>query len=1113
MVMGGTAGSVARASAEPVWSFYALADSTAEPGGTAIYRLQLGNVGQTATNGTLVTFTASFPAGLKATNVTTLTEAATGPAAWSCPSTTFPAAKVTCSDSTDSFPTGTGGVTMIQIAVAVNEALEPGVLKTATFELSGGGAASKRTAASITVGPLPRFGLSAWDGFTGDANGTPFTQAGGHPYESSVSFELNTRNEPEPLDGPLWPVAPLRDTYTAVPAGLIGNPSAVLQCTAAELVHTGDTGTSEPFCPSGSQVGDILIRANSKLFHDSYGPVPIFNMVPPPGVPARFGFNVLGVAVELDAKLRSEGDYGITLVSHGIPEGLPVFGSIVTLWGDPASPAHDLERACPGGIPPANGGAHCPSGIPEKAFLRNPTSCGGAQALKTTMSVDSWDAPGRLNANGLPDLSDPAWSTMSFVQHQAPGYPYPSSEWGAPVQIEGCDNVPVKGNLSAQTTSIETQVPTGLEVNLEVPNPGLENVNGIAASDLNAARVTLPVGVTINPSQAEGLGACSPQQYATEEVSFHPDPSHGCPSDSKIGTVEMHTQLLSEVVDGDVYIAKPHENPFGSLIALYVVLKSPERGVLIKIAGKVSLDPQTGRIVTTFEHLPQLPFEKFTFRFREGARAPLVTPSLCGTYQTEAQLAPWSDPAKPITSRSNFQIVQGIGGAACPSGSVPPFDPSVTTGSVNANAASYTPFYLRISRNDGEQELTRFSTVFPDGLTGNLTGIPFCPNAAIEAARTRTGQQELASPSCPAASEIGHSIVGAGVGSVLAHTPGKVYLAGPYHGASMSVVSITSATVGPFDLGTVVIRFALRINPSTAQVEIDSAGSDPIPHIIDGIVVHVKDIRVYVDRPNFILNPTSCDPMSISNAVTGTGADIASSSDDQTVNTATRFQVGNCSSLSFRPSFHVSTSSKPSRKNGESLDVKLTMPKAPLGTATNIAKVKVDLPRQLPSRLETLQKACLDSVFNSNPAACPAPSRVGTATAITPIVPVPLSGPVYFVSHGVRKFPDLVIVLQGYGITVDLSGETFISKKGLTSTTFRTVPDVPVGTFELHLPQGPYSALASNGSVCNVKGGLKMPTALVAHNGTTIHQNTKIAVSGCAKRHARGGRHAKRGKK
>jgi hypothetical protein len=468
-----------------------------------------------------------------------------------------------------------------------------------------------------------------------------------------------------------------------------------------------------------------------------------------------------------------------------------------------------------------------------------------------------------------------------------------------------------------------------------------------------------------------------------------------------------------------------------------------------------------------------------------------------------------SAPLSPQHLTGSLAIENGIGGGPCPSGGIPPFHPGIVAGTLNNSAGAYSPLNIRITRNDGEQEITRFTSILPPGLTANLTGVPFCPDASIEAAKHVSGAQEEAQPSCPAASEIGHSLAGAGVGSVLAYTPGKVYMAGPYNGAPFSIAAITSAKVGPFDLGTVVVRQALDIDPETAVVTVDAKASDPIPHIIQGIVIHVRDIRVYIDRPRFMINPTNCDPLNFAATVDGAGADPANPADQMPVTVNDSFQLANCQNLAFKPLFKVSTSGRTSRSKGASLSVKLAYPKAPQGTQANIAKVKVSLPKQLPSRLTTLQKACPDSTFRANPAACPAGSRVGRAKAITPILPVPLTGPAYFVSHGGARFPELIIVLQGYGVTLDLHGETFISKKGITSSTFRSVPDDPIGSFELTLPQGPGSALAANGNLCKIK--LKMPTAFTAQNGDVIHRSTPITVTGCARHKVRkASRHHKR---
>jgi hypothetical protein len=854
----------------------------------------------------------------------------------------------------------------------------------------------------------------------------------------------------------------VRTVIVNTPAGFTANNTAVPTCSESQLLSGREI---ESACPPGSQVGTFTLRLN----FNTEGRVryPLYNMeVTNPGIAAEFAFKTGLFTVYLLATIRP-GDDGITVTSpNNVTIGEPREVT-VTFWGVPAAAAHDPQRGqyCEyvglpretchlGGLSP---------GVPPKPFLSTPTSCSGAP-LVATIEADSWEHP----------------EVWSKEQSEIP-------------PIVECERIPFAPSIEVQPSTRSAESPSGLDVSLVVPQTW-EKPETLATSNLKDTTVTLPEGFTINPSAGSGLGACTPQQYESETYSSLP--GEGCPPESKIGSIEIETPVLAEKIPGAIYIAKPYDNPFDSLLGLYVVAKDPARGILIKVAGKIVPNPVTGQLVTTFENTPQQPFDKFTLKFRPGATAPLVSPPACGAYTTLAALTPWAAPLQSRLVSSSFEVTQGVREGPCPSGGVPPFHPQVISGTDNNDAGSYSPFYLRILREDGEQEITRFTTVLPPGLSGNLSGIPFCPEADIEAARVATGQQEIENPSCPAASEIGHTIVSAGVGTVLAQTPGRIYLAGPYHGSALSVVSITSAKVGPFDLGTVVIRFALHINPTTAQVEVSASGSDPIPHIIDGIVVHVREIRVYMDREKFILNPTNCDPMSISETITGAGADPADPADQVPVTATAPFQAADCSSLQFKPGFAVSTSGKPSKADGESLTAKLTVPGA-LGTQANIARVKVELPKQLPSRLTTLQKACTAATFEANPANCPPASVVGYARALTPIVPVPLEGPAYFVSHGGEAFPSLVIVLQGYGITVDLVGSTFISKSGVTSSTFKTVPDVPVGTFELMLPQGPFSALAATGSPCKSK--LSMPTEFVAQNGAVLDQSTKIAVTGCPK--------------
>ena len=565
------------------------------------------------------------------------------------------------------------------------------------------------------------------------------------------------------------------------------------------------------------------------------------------------------------------------------------------------------------------------------------------------------------------------------------------------------------------------------------------------------------MGYTVNPSAGSGLGVCTLEQYESE--TFSSLPGSGCPEESKIGSVAVETPVLTENLTGSIYIAKPFANKFDSLLGLYIVVKDPERGIIVKLAGKIEPNPVTGQLVTTFDENPQVPFSKFTLKLRQGATSPLVSPPACGTYTAQADFTSWSEPLTAVPLADSFQIEDGIGGGACPAGGIPPFKPGLVAGTLNNSAGSYSPMDIHITRNDGEQEITGFSSQLPPGLTASLIGVPFCSEADIALARTKTGAQEETEPSCPVASEIGHTLVGAGVGSVLAYTPGKVYLAGPFEGAPFSIAAITSAKVGPFDLGTVVVHLPLFINPQTAAVSIPAGAPNQIPHIIDGIVIHVRDIRVYIERKNFMINPTNCNPETFSATVIGGGADPANPQDNTPATTNDSFQAANCQTLTFKPKFSVSTSGKTSKADGASLTAKLSYPEVGghsifAGGQANIARVKVDLPKQLPSRLTTLQKACTAAQFNTNPAGCPAASFIGHARAITPILPVPLEGPAIFVSHGGEAFPSLKIVLQGYGVTIDLVGSTFISKQGITFEHLQDRPRRPRRQLRTDAPRG-----------------------------------------------------------
>jgi hypothetical protein len=946
-------------------------------------------------------------------------------------------------------------------------------------EVNGGQAATVARERLLPIGPAAAvFGAEEFSLVPEEAGGAVDALAGSHPYQLTTTFNLNQTADP------VEPPALARNLHFRLPPGQIGNTTAVPQCSSLDF-STVTIGGEENLCPANTAIGvaTVTVDAPVNLGLETL-PVPLFNLTPATGEPARFGFEIVQTPVILDTAVRSGPgeDYGVTVNVSNIPQLSNFLSSTVTFWGTPGDPSHDPSRGW--GCLVAG---HWNSGNPEPppcesqrqakppAFLTLPTNC--EAPFDPAVEGESWTDPAHPVAA--------TFAPFSYLLRDASGQL---------LGLTGCNQLPFAPTIAAEPTTESASSPSGLDFNLDFNDEGLTDGEGRAQSQLKDTTVTLPEGFTINPSAGIGLGGCTEDDYARETIESLP--GAGCPNDSKLGTVEIETPLLTQKIHGSIFVAQPYENPFsesghphGSLVALYIVAKNPETGVLIKLAGKVTPNPVTGQLVTTFENNPQLPFDHFNFHFREGQQAPLISPATCGTYALQATLTPWSDPTATLTDSSSFTITQGAEGGPCPSGGAAPFHPQIQAGTQNNNAGTFSPFYLHLTRTDGEQEISGFSTNLPAGLTGDLTGVPFCPEAAIEAARQKSGAQEEAEPSCPAASEVGHTLVGTGVGAVLAYVPGKVYLAGPYRGAPFSLVAVTSAVVGPFDLGTVVLRFGLNIDPYTAQVNVSPTSSEPIPTIIKGIVTHVRDIRVYIDRPNFILNPTSCNPLAIGSTLTG--------GEGASATVTSPFQAASCANLKFAPKFAVSTSGKTSKANGASLHVDLTYPSAPQGTYADIAKVKVELPKQLPSRLTTLQKACTAAQFEANPAGCPSPSVIGTARAVVPNIPEPLQGPVYFVSHGGEAFPSLEIVLQGYGVKVILVGSTFISKAGITSTTFKTIPDNPVSLFELTLPEGKYSALAANGTLCSQK--LTMPSEFVAQNGMITRQNTVVAVTGCAK--------------
>jgi hypothetical protein len=908
--------------------------------------------------------------------------------------------------------------------------------------------------AFVLASPAPAsFGVERFENsITADEGGSSATQAGSHPYAMTTTIVFNNHESAEAkahAGSGIVPDGDPKNVKVDLPEGMIVNPSATTErCTEAELVGSA--------CPDSSAVGELIYRSNAL----AEGRSPVFNMVPPPGIAADLGANPEGfdALIHILGSLAPiDGSYTLSGEILDITQKVGLDSSTLTLWGDPSAESHDRERGqCSTEIGREKVGREEverereieEKGIAERSYfctvkrsgerlLTMPSSC--TESLLTTINAESWQG---------------SFAEASVIDK------------GSPFRVTGCEKLRFDPSLVVQPDTSAAGSPSGLNVDLSVPQE--ESPTGLAESNLRDAVVTLPAGMVVNPSAASGLDACAESQIAL--ASYEPAT---CPDASKVGAVEVLTPLLDHPLEGSVYLAQqgrsvdgeqaPGSNPFGSLIALYVVIEGS--GLVIKLAGEVRLDPITGQVTTTFKENPEVPFSELRLHLFGGPRASLVTPSACGMYTTTSSLTPWSAPESgpSTTPGSRFEINQDCHGAQ--------FSPSFVAGTQNNQAGGFSPFALTLSREDSEEDFGRIQVQIPPGLLGMVSSIPLCEGP------------QVALGTCGPSSLIGHVMAAVGAGPDPFYIRGQVFLTGPYKGAPYGLLIVVPAVAGPFNLGLVKVRAAVNVDPHTAALTVTS---DPLPQVIEGIPIQVRKINVSIDREHFIFNPTSCNPMSIGATLTSTlGAGTQASS---------RYQAANCAALGFHPRFKASTSGRTSRKAGASLDTRLTLPPE---WQANIAQVKVELPRQLPSRLKTLQKACLARVFEANPASCPPASVVGIAKATTPVLSGALTGPVYFVSYGGEAFPNVVVILQGNGVRVDLVGSTFISKAQVTSTTFKTVPDVPASSFELYLPQGPDSAFAANGNLC--KSSLVMPTMFTAQNGAVFKQNTKIAVNGCPK--------------
>jgi hypothetical protein len=916
--------------------------------------------------------------------------------------------------------------------------IEPGSLMAGTFTSEGAG------------GPL-------------DESETPDRQAGDHPYQQTVRFALNTTTD---TIGARVPVgADMRDSVIQLPPGFVGDPNSVPKCRQTVLDKLD-------YCPDDTVIGVARVSVVISSKTNQTYTVPVYNLVPNRGEVALMAFRTgspLYFTVLIHVHVRDTSDYGLTATISNISQYGVALESAVTLWGVPADNSHDPYRgsateSSEGCLPETTEKSvgSCPSDAPPRPFLRNPVQCESAPT--TTVSVDSWSNPAPRAADGsidLSDMGDPAWQSVTATQ---------------PV-LGGCGSLVFDPSIGVAPETSEVGSPSGYTVDLRVPQG--DDPGGLATPDLRDAVVVLPAGVGVSAAAAGGLVGCTP-----EEVGLHSEDPVTCPDASKLGSVRVSSPDLPVNADGSegaltgfLYLGAPASGVIGGPpFTGYLVAEGD--GVSLRLAGRVVPDPVTGQLTATFMDNPPLPFDDVTLQFFGGPRAALVNPPDCGTFTTTSVLTP-SSGGVAATPASAFSTSWDGQGAACPA--TLPFAPSFEAGATSTTAGGLTSFVLNIARSDGQQALSGITVSTPPGLLGSLSKVSLC------------GEPQASQGACPSSSQIGSATAGAGAGPEPFHVTGPVYLTGPYRGAPFGLSIVIPAVAGPFDLGDVVVRSAISVDPHDSHLVISS---DALPQMVNtaqgqsGIPVDLQSVSVDIDKPGFMFNPTNCQPM----AVSGTLSSNRGASEP----VSSHFQVGGCAGLSFHPKFTVSTQAATSKALGASLDVKVT----PGVGQANIAKTVVTLPRQLPARLTTIQQACPEATFAQNPASCPVGSAIGVATASTPVLTNPVAGPAYLVSHGGAAFPDVVVILQGEGVTVDLVGGVNI-KNGITTATFNAVPDVPLSQFELKLPRGPHSGLAANlpakakGSMCAQR--LVMPTTLTGQNGVAVKQSTKIAVTGCPK--------------
>jgi hypothetical protein len=924
---------------------------------------------------------------------------------------------------------------------------------TPSVTLSGGGVSDVTEQDVIPVVDRPVFDVLGFGARSLDSGGKDYTVAGGHPYDAVSSFSFPGFTVPAKTQ----PVEDVRNIWVELPPGFVGAAGAAPRCSLTQV----QAGFIAPLCSEATQVGTVSIRL---LGNASPGLYKLYNLKPEKGYPAEFAFKYQSNAIVSYAQLRPRGGgYGLNVTVPGV-DRFGILSVEFKLFGVPSQ---------------RNG-----TGGPAIPFLSNQSDCLDAQPT-TKIHADSWQHPARMRSDGTPDLSDPLWQSSSA--------PAPA--------VTGCDNPllagqfgpSIKAGPSPDAGSTAADTPSGYQVELSFPQSNDSTDRSTVfdpsvpqAPQLKDATVTLPAGVAISPSAADGLAGCS-DVPGDDQVRLDSISPVSCPESSKIGSVAAESPLLAsrdpqtdevtgaESLRGDVFLIKPHPGDLDASgdedgkFRLLIQIDDPRYGLNVKLPGIAMADKATGRLTARFTDNPQLPVKHLRVTFKSGDRSPLVNPATCGVATTTGVFTPWSRggtrsdgvvvPGTPdATSSSTFAVDKGANGGACASAAKDlPFAPGFSAGVIDPQAGGSSSFVLRLTRKDGEQELGSIDTVLPAGLLASIRSVARCPEA------------QAAAGTCDSASQVGTTTVGAGAGAspLFVPQPGKsptaVYLAGPYKGAPFSLSIVVPAQAGPFDLGDVVVRAAIHVDPIDGHVTVKS---DPLPTMRDGVPLRVRDVRVNVDRPGFMLNPTSCSAMAV-------GADIHSSV-GATSHSSASFQVSNCKALGLNPKLDLTLSGKGQTTDGKhpAITANLTQRSG----QSNLKKVQVSLPLSLALDPDNANGLCEFVDGSKVEPTCPRSSVVGTATARTPILDQPLSGPVYFVKNirkdpksgrEIRTLPKLVVPLVGEnGVRITLTGTSNVEDDHLV-TTFDNIPDAPVSSFALNINGGKHGILTvSDADIC-----------------------------------------------